>query len=110
MSEDKKMCVKTHEEQLGRNQALGYVYKVTTIKPSIVSLMAYVPEFCLAIQNAETLLTNEIVYTVVKDVAKKMYSENGWLPTPAKKVLKGLAKDITGDSSSWKDEVYGEKS
>lgn len=92
-------------EKIDRNAALGYVYKVTNIRPFVISLMSNVPEYIDAIQNHDGLLTDKVVYDILKDRSKKILADNGVLPRCAKNILNAISKDVTGDSSSWKKEL-----
>lgn len=85
---------------LGRNSELGFLYKKLTIRASVISQIAFVPEYVEALKTFSGTLNNKTVYEVIKSTYKQMLSEGKSYRT-ARDVMNKVSKDVTGDSSSW---------
>lgn len=88
---------------LGRNSELGFLYKKLSIRPSIISKMALVPEFVEALKSYSGALDDHTVYEVIKKTYKQMLLDGKSYRT-ARDVMNKVSKDVTGESSTWQND------
>ena len=91
-------------EKLQANKELGFLYKKCSIRPYVISQMAFVPEYVEAIKAYKGEINNQVVYEIVRKVYLKMLSEGKNFRT-ASDVMNKVSKDVTGDSATWREGV-----
>lgn len=89
---------------LNRNEEFSFLYKnCVKIRSSVISELVFVPEFMNALRGYDKTLDDDSVYEVLKETYRKMLSDGRGYRT-AKSILNKISKDVTGDSSSWRNE------
>ena len=82
---------------------LGFLYKKTTFRPSIISRIQYIPEYTEALLNDTRSLNDQLVYEILKKTYKQMCSDGKYYPS-ARGILNQISKDVMGDSSAWQND------
>lgn len=87
-------------KKLNTNEEFGFLYKKTSIRPSVISLIAFVPEYMEALRNFNGTLDDQSIYEIIKSEYKKILNE-GKGDRYSRSIMKRISKDVKGDSLAW---------
>ncbi len=92
------------EYKLKNNDEVGFLYKkCKKIRPSVISMLVFVPEYMNAIKNYTEYINDEVLYEILRTEFKTM-CKNGRDYRTARGIMNKVSKDVKGDSLAWKTE------
>lgn len=95
---------KEHENKLKNNDEVGFLYKkCKKIRPSVISMLVFVPEYMNAIKKYTGYINDEVLFEILRKEFKTM-CENGTAYRTARGIMNKISKDVKGDSSFWETE------
>ena len=94
-----------NKSKLEANKEFGFLYKKSQkLKPTTISQIALIPEFCEVLQNYTGELTDDVIYEVLSVKFAEMWkNHNGY--RRAHDTINKVSRDIKGDTSAWKSKL-----
>lgn len=93
-----------HKQKLKNNDEVGFLYeKCKKIRPSVISMLVFVPEYMNAIKNYVGYINDDVLFEILRKEFQIM-CDNGTAYKTARGIMNKVSKDVKGDSSAWETE------
>ncbi len=93
-------ALKINGKNISHNDEFGFLYKKTSIRPSVISAIATIPDYMEALRAFTGTLDDQSVYEIIKATYTNILAE-GRSNRASRSVMKRISKDVKGDSLAW---------
>ena len=87
-----------------RAEGFGFLYKISHLKQTTLSSIAYVPEFISAMKQFKGDLSDKQIYSILKTEIIKM-KLSGTCTSSATNVMNKVSKEVTGETTTWRKDL-----